>query len=90
MIVSPPGTEFSASFVPQEDSVSVAVELDGVSIDLFDIPGQSSSQCQLHDSWNKTLPSSTSEHEVAFTYKGSGGSSLGKRATPALELGEIR
>lgn len=90
IILSLLGTEVSVSFVPKEDTVSVAVELNGVSIDLFDIPGQSSSQCQLHNSWNRTLPSSTSEQEVAFIYKGSSDLHSGKRATPALELGEIR
>jgi hypothetical protein len=90
MIISLPGTQVSVSFVPKQDNVSVTVALDGLTIDEFTVPGQSSPQCQLPNSWNSTLPSSTSERQVAFIYNGSGALNFSKRGTPSLELGEIR
>jgi len=84
------GTEVSVSFVPKQDNVSVTVELDGLTIDEFNIPGQSPPQCQLANSWNRTLPSSTGEQQVSFIYNGSRASNFSKRGTSSLELGEIR
>jgi hypothetical protein len=90
-IIFPTGIKLSASFVPKQDNISVTVALNGATFGAFDIPGQSSPQCQLHNSWNSTVPSSSSEQEIAFIYyNGAGASNISKRATPSLELGEIR
>ena len=84
------GVELSIDFVPSQGNVSVSVELDGVSLEDFNIPAQDSPVCQLVNAWNKTLPSSSNNHQVTFTFQGSGTAGLGKRATPVLELGQIR
>lgn len=83
------GVELSIDFVPSQGNVSVSVELDNVPLGDFNIPAQDSPVCQLVNVWNKTLPSSSSNHQVTFTYQGSGTAGLGKRTTPVLELGEI-
>jgi hypothetical protein len=84
------GDELSIDFVPSQGNVSVSVTLDDLPIANFNISAQDSPVCQLVNAWNKTLPPSSSNHSVTFTYQGSGTSGLAKRATPVLELGEIK
>jgi hypothetical protein len=85
------GIKLSVHFVPSQGNVNVSVELDGVEIDNFVIPGKDSPVCQLVNPWEKTLPSSSSNsHQVTFKYDSSGGAGLNSRASPVLELGEIR
>jgi hypothetical protein len=84
------GVELSINFVPSQGNVSVSVELDNVPLGDFNIPARDSPVCQLVNAWNKTLSLSSSNHQVTFTYQGSVTTDLGKRATPVLELGEIR
>jgi hypothetical protein len=85
-----PGIELSFDFVPKDTDVLVTVELNGITIDEFIIPGAASSLCQQQHSWNTSFPLSTNEQQISFIYKGSTESSFPKRATPALELRQIR
>ena len=84
------GIEISVSFVPKQENITVSAELNGAPLGEFVIPGQSQSRCQLQDSWNRILPASTNEHQITFTYNNYASSNIGRRAPPALELGQIR
>lgn len=84
------GIELTVSFVAKDAATVVSVELNGIQIDEFTIPAESSPQCQLKDSWNRNFTSPSDQQEISFTFKGSLPSAAHKRAPAALELGQIR